>query len=352
MDNLDIKWILVAGTGKFELPDAVNWMSREIGKAIASNGFGLVVGGWKGVDYVVAQAFAEELRQQRKGLSEYLIQVIPEGTYPEFRGGHIVTVEKGVKEWIESVRYSNAVILIGGLGGTYETYQFALQEQKPTWPVAGTEGDARRAFNDIMEHWNLQPIQEIQQELFLQKLTAPINSQDDAHQLSREILELIIQNIKQEEKKNASRRDRIFISYSHRDKRWLDKLRLMLKPLERLNGFYIWDDSEIEAGQKWKDEINNALESTKVAIFLVSPNFVASQFISDNELPPLLLAAEKNHVSILWIYISACLHEETGLTAYQAAHDVSRPLDRLSPARQNEVLVGIAKAIKKTMERD
>jgi hypothetical protein len=298
---------------------------------------------------VVAQAFAEELKYQNKVLSEYLIQVLPQGKYPRFRGGHIIQVIPGVKEWTESVRYADAVILIGGLGGTYETYMFAMQEQKPVWPIASTGGDSQRAYTDLLEHWSLQPIQEIDEDKFQSQLTVPILSEEDAQRVSWELLELITQYFQQEEK---AKRDRIFISYSHnqQDKRWLAKLRLIIKPLERQKGYYIWDDTAIEAGQRWKEEIERALDATKVAIFLVSPHFIASQFITDHELPPLLRAAENAHVTILWIYLSACLYEETGLKDIQAAHDISRPLDGLTPAKQNQVLVAIAKKIKAAME--
>jgi hypothetical protein len=83
-----------------------------------------------------------------------------------------------------------------------------------------------------------------------------------------------------------------------------------------------------------------------MAVVLVSPNFVASDFISTHELPPLLEAAAQNHVKILWVYLSACLYDETALSEYQAAHDISEPLDSLSPAQQNEQLVKVAKLIR------
>jgi hypothetical protein len=84
-----------------------------------------------------------------------------------------------------------------------------------------------------------------------------------------------------------------------------------------------------------------------VAVFLVSPEFLASEFITEDELGPLLAAAETQGVSILWICLSACLYDETGIGAYQAAHDPSRPLDSLTPAEGNAALVGICREIKK-----
>jgi hypothetical protein len=141
-------------------------------------------------------------------------------------------------------------------------------------------------------------------------------------------------------------RDQVFITYSHKDKKWLEKLETMLKPLVRNNSISMWDDTKIKAGAKWKDEIEGTLAAAKVAVLLVSANFLASDFIADHELPPLLEAAKKDGLIIFWIYVSSCLYEETEIGNYQAAHDISKPLDFLKSATQAAVLLSVCKQFK------
>jgi TIR domain len=145
---------------------------------------------------------------------------------------------------------------------------------------------------------------------------------------------------------HVATRDRVFISYSHKDKRWLEELQTMLKPLVRKGSITPWDDTKIEAAAKWREEIEGALAAAKVAVLLVSSNFLGSDFIVEHELPPLLEAAEKQGLVILWICVSSCLYDETEINDYQAAHDIAKPLNSLTPAEQDHVLADVCRKIK------
>ncbi|MDX2241455.1 MAG: TIR domain-containing protein [Leptolyngbyaceae cyanobacterium bins.302] len=146
----------------------------------------------------------------------------------------------------------------------------------------------------------------------------------------------------------ATIRDQIFISYSHQDKAWLTKLQTMLKPLIRDKVISVWDDTHIKVGAKWRKDIENALASAKVAVFLVSPDFLASDFIAENELPS-LLDAEQQGLTVVWVLLSSCLYKYSKIVEYQAAHDLSQPLDSLSPAEQNKVLEEICRRIQQAV---
>jgi hypothetical protein len=145
--------------------------------------------------------------------------------------------------------------------------------------------------------------------------------------------------------KSVKEKKRVFVSYCHRDRKWLEELQVTLRPMLREEEFLLWSDKQIQAGEKWRSEIEGALKSASIAILLVSRYFFASDFIAKNELPPLLDAAAKEGLRILWIALSASDYQRSPIAIYEALNDPGRPLDSLKPAVRNKELVRIGSTI-------
>ena len=129
----------------------------------------------------------------------------------------------------------------------------------------------------------------------------------------------------------------IFVSYSHQDKEYLERLQKFLKPVINEGIFELWDDTKIAPGQEWKEKIREAINDAIAAILLVSPSFLASDFITKNELPALLKKAEEDGLSVLTVIVSQCRIEDSSISKFQTVNP-DKPLDRRKRSTQNEVL--------------
>ena len=137
---------------------------------------------------------------------------------------------------------------------------------------------------------------------------------------------------------SPSTRTKVFISYSHADKEWLDRLRRHLEPLVRGVDLDCWDDTHIRPGDDWKQEIQNALGTAQVAVLLISADFFASDFIDETELPPLLDAAKAKGVRILPVILSASrFARNPALARFQAVNPPDRPLKDMPEGEQERV---------------
>ena len=148
-------------------------------------------------------------------------------------------------------------------------------------------------------------------------------------------------------------RANVFVSYSHKDKEWLKKVQTQFKVLEHLGiEINLWDDTKIKSGDKLYAEIKKTLAETKVAILLVSADFLASDFIANDELPSLLKAAEKYGMTILPIILKPCLFtEHPKLSKFQSVNKPSEPLSSLSESEQDQVFVDLAYRIIELVEK-
>lgn len=144
--------------------------------------------------------------------------------------------------------------------------------------------------------------------------------------------------------------DRIFISYSHKDAKWLNRLRIHLRPIEREGLIDSWSDVNIEVGDAWESKINFSLKRANIFILLVSADFLASDFIANKELPHIIETAKKGYKKIVPIVLSPCGYEYSELNNFQAINSPTKGLIGLSLNKQEEVFAKVAKTIRTLFE--
>lgn len=134
-------------------------------------------------------------------------------------------------------------------------------------------------------------------------------------------------------------RTEVFISYSGKDKKYVDEMQPFLNVLYRNHKIKSWCYEMINAGDKWKEAIHQHMATARVAVLMVSQNFLDSSFILEVELPELLQAAEDEHATILWIPVSDAQVKDTLITSkngdkicivdYQAVGGSLKPLQNM-----------------------
>jgi hypothetical protein len=95
----------------------------------------------------------------------------------------------------------------------------------------------------------------------------------------------------------------LFVSYSHRDAVWLDRLKPLLQFEHCQDNAYHWDDRKMKAGDRWDKEIKGALERMDVFVCLVSTEFLTSGYIRSVELPRALEREKGKEIQIVPILI-------------------------------------------------
>jgi hypothetical protein len=101
---------------------------------------------------------------------------------------------------------------------------------------------------------------------------------------------------------------------------------VLLDPVVRNRRLEVWADDHILVGDEWRRNISVAVFGARLAICLVSGDFLASRFIIEQELPALRAAG----VRVVPVLVHECLwQEEPYVAEVQWAHDPGRdgPLD-------------------------
>jgi hypothetical protein len=93
----------------------------------------------------------------------------------------------------------------------------------------------------------------------------------------------------------------IFVSYSQKDQTLADEVFTALRGIEEVE---LWiDDDQVEVGDDWLRRIDQGLAGSKLAVLLISPNFMASRFIIEHERTRLLERREREGLRLVPIWL-------------------------------------------------
>jgi TIR domain-containing protein len=350
------RWILVAGTGLEDgTPETDRLVAKAVGVELAKHRYGLVVGGWPGVDYLVTESFLNELSSHSLDPRDYLIQVLSNNRPLLLHQGHVIRTPYGGREWLEPQKYADAVILIGGRGGTFDTWLGALHDGMPRFPVGGTHGDAESAFKKTFDLWELIPVPGITRPEF-DKLRREISSEADAKAVAQclveELLWRSLNAVDALSRGNGDSQTSIFISYSRKDSDWVARLRTLLRPAERQGIISTWMDADIRAGKPWERELLAHLESTQATLVLVSSNLLKSSYVRDVEMPAFMKKKINDpRFHLFWVLLEDCdWRSLPDLETFQAIGNVEIPVNKsLTEADQQCRLIEIVNTMTRAL---
>ena len=101
----------------------------------------------------------------------------------------------------------------------------------------------------------------------------------------------------------SNQKPHIFVSYSHRDAALKKEFDTILKVMQMQGIIDHWTDAEIQPGDRWNEEIVEAMERSQVILFLVSNNFLASNYIRKVEAPKAMRMMDQGKAVIVPILL-------------------------------------------------
>ena len=112
---------------------------------------------------------------------------------------------------------------------------------------------------------------------------------------------------------------KVFISYSHNDsdRPLLEKLLKQIAPLKQNKVIEIWEDALIAPSCEWNDEIMKQLNHADIVVMLVSSDYIASEFVNNEEVPLAMKRCEEGHCRIVPVLLRSCMHDVPPYARYE-----------------------------------
>src|SRR5918994_2380607 len=144
---------------------------------------------------------------------------------------------------------------------------------------------------------------------------------------------------------------KVFCSYAHRDEHYLESLKTWLVGLERDGLIEQWHDGMISAGGEWEEAIAEHLKDSQLVLLLVTPDFMASQYIYEKEMDRAIERHKRGEARVIPIIVRPAPWEGTALDRLQALPKNARAITMWANRDQAwlNVLQGIQQAVEELL---
>ena len=139
----------------------------------------------------------------------------------------------------------------------------------------------------------------------------------------------------------------VFLSYSHKDEGWKDRVVGHLQVLEIESELDIWDDRKIAKGDSWLPAIRSTMDHAAVAVLLISKDFLTSKFIRGTEVPLLLKRRREEGLRVIPLLVRPCAWTTVGwLAEIQGGPKDGKALSGWTEHEADEILADLALEIR------
>jgi len=137
---------------------------------------------------------------------------------------------------------------------------------------------------------------------------------------------------------------KVFFSYSHKDEALRDLLATHLSNLEYQKVITSWHDRKIVAGTTWSGEIKSQVDSADIILLLISPDFIASSYCREIEIPQAMERHETGEAYVIPVILRPFDWWDAPFAKLQAYPKDAKPVT--SWANQDEAFVSVTQGIR------
>nr|MBA2671787.1 TIR domain-containing protein [Gemmatimonadota bacterium] len=148
----------------------------------------------------------------------------------------------------------------------------------------------------------------------------------------------------------------VYLSYSHEDAAWKDRLLRELMPLLQrdppTSAVYVWSDDQLAPGSRWEAEIDRVRKRASAAILLISTNYLESGYTAAQEIAQLVHLQSETGLRLLPVLVEPSeWNAIPWLRELQLLPRGAVPLSTLDPEQQEVALAQVARELHDVIAR-